>query len=130
MYNKLFLMWYPPMRRHLFDHLLWSLLLRNILIILQHSAINKFNNYRDVNTSLATNMLEDSLESLIFQMQHMIRNTTIGFNLKIAICFNFLQEDVSQKCVIFLDAVMHKLKSNFNILDNIRYTFLPFNLGR
>ena len=89
----------------------------------QHLAMNKFDNYRDVDTSFATNMLEDSLESLIFQMQHLTRNTTLGFNLKVAICFNFLQEDESQKCVGLLDRVMQKLKSVFNILDNIRYTF-------
>ena len=53
-------------------------------------------------------------------MNHLIGNTTIGFNLKIAICNNYLVEKISGKCFSLLEKALLKLKAAFNVFDDIR----------
>ncbi len=89
----------------------------------QFEAFSKFGNIRDGEASFATSPLEDSFESLIFQMNHLIRNTTIGFNLKIAICNNYLDENHSGQCFSLLEKALSKLKRAFNALDDTRFWF-------
>ena len=98
---------------------LWNEL--GLKLILQFGAFSKFGNIRDGESSYATSPLEDSFESLVFQMNHLIRNTTIGFNLKIAICNNYLDENRSGKCFSFLEKALLKLKSVFHDLDDSRF---------
>ena len=96
----------------------------DLKLILQFGAFSKFGNIRDGETSYATSPLEDSFESLVFQMNHLIRNTTIGFNLKIAICNNYLDEKRSGKCFSLLEKALFELKSVFHALDDSRFCSL------
>ena len=69
----------------------------------QFLAINKFGNFDDGNEakdSADVGTFEDSLDSLHIEMNHLVKNSTIGFNLKNAICLNYVVEN--QVKVLFL----------------------------
>ena len=69
----------------------------------QFLAINKFGNFDDGNEakdSAVVGSFEDSLDSLLFEMNHLVKNSTIGFNLKNAICLNYVVE--KQVRILFL----------------------------
>lgn len=59
-------------------------------------------------------------------MNHLIKNTTIGFNLKRAICYNYLEENLSKKCFGIFEMTLAKLRLDFRILDNARHLLLIF----
>jgi len=66
-------------------------------------------------------VFEDSLDTLLFEMGHIVKNSTLGFNLKTALCFTYLAQDRVQRCFRSLESAVAKLKAAFRVLDNTRY---------
>ena len=106
----------------------------NTFFFIQFFAINKFRAFDDdnddkVNTNDLTSssrVFEDSFETLLFEMNHIMKNSTIGFNLKTALCFTYLAED-QESIPLTLFAVQLRLVLVPNIVhQNGQFKYLKF----
>lgn len=106
----------------------------NTFFFIQFFAINKFRAFDDdnddkVNTNDLTSssrVFEDSFETLLFEMNHIMKNSTIGFSLKTALCFTYLAED-QESIPLTLFAVQLRLVLVPNIVhQNGQFKYLKF----
>lgn len=68
-----------------------------------------------VQVATAKTPLDDSLETLLFEMNNMVRNTTTGFNLRSAICLKLDGFMELSACQAFLEKGLEKVKQIFKV---------------
>jgi hypothetical protein len=84
-------------------------------------SLQKFDHFRYPQpVANPDNVFEDSYETLMYAMQHMSRNTTLGFDFQVAICNGYWSPEKSGECLSLLEDALQKLKSTSRHLDDLR----------
>jgi hypothetical protein len=84
-----------------------------------YSSLQKFDHFGS-GESLADGPFEDSYETLMFLMQHMVRGTPLGMNFREEICQHFWNPEddyYSSQCRELMKSSMEKLELSYKQLD-------------
>jgi len=73
--------------------------------------------YDNDEETMILNPFEDSLSALVFEMNQILANNTIGFGLLTSLCFNQKEKDMYENCELKLEETMSQLSAIFNTID-------------